>query len=282
MLYQGQSTLAVSMSAEGKKARVKLTQWPRIIWAGFVAGILSILLAVPLIVVGFFADASRFAYIITRIWSSAVKRSAGVTSSLHGAEKVTPGMSYVITPNHTSNVDILALITELPTPYRWVLKRELLKIPFFGWGLATTGCVSINRANGKQAVRKLKESVDKLEGGWSLLIYPEGTRSKDGRLQPFKKGAFRMAIETGIPILPVTVNGAAKVMPKKTLNLRPGHLTVTIGDPIPVEGLTDKDIPELMQRTWDAVASNLDLQYDPFAGRSSACSSLVSEPRSDS
>jgi 1-acyl-sn-glycerol-3-phosphate acyltransferase len=282
VLYQEKFTLAVFMSREESKARVKLSRLPRVVFMGIVAVLMSVVLAPIMILVSLFVDATMFAYKTGRFWCSAVKFSAGVTSSLHGAEKVVPGVSYIITPNHTSNVDILALVTELPTPYRWVVKNELLKIPFFGWGLASTGCVSINRANGKQAAQSLMESGDKLKGGWSLLIYPEGTRSKDGRLQPFKKGAFRMAVETGTPILPVTVNGADKILPKKSLNLRPGHVTVTLGDPIPVEGLTDKDIPELMQRTREAVAANLDLDYDPFVQRSEGSGSSGPGPRSDS
>lgn len=97
-----------------------------------------------------------------------------------------------------------------------------------------------------------------------MLIYPEGTRSADGNLQPFKKGAFMMAVQTGIPILPITCNGAFKVLPKKTIVFHPGRVTLTVGDPIPTEGLTEEDVPELMEKTRAAITRNFDPDYNPF------------------
>ena len=97
-----------------------------------------------------------------------------------------------------------------------------------------------------------------------MLTYPEGTRSPDGQLLPFKKGAFMMAVQTGIPILPVTTNGAFKVLPKKTLWFRPGHITVTIGDPIVTAGLSEEDVPALLEMTRGEISKNLDPEYDPF------------------
>ena len=127
-----------------------------------------------------------------------------------------------------------------------------------------TGAISIDRADRRQSVQSLKEAKAKLKGGWSVLIYPEGTRSRDGQLLPFKKGAFMMAVQTGIPILPVTTNGAFKVLPKKTLWFRPGHTTVTIGNPIMTTGLTEKDVPDLISKTRTEISKNLDPDYDPF------------------
>jgi 1-acyl-sn-glycerol-3-phosphate acyltransferase len=193
-----------------------------------------------------------------------VSRSMGLTCSVHGADKILPGTSYIITPNHQGNADILALVTTLPPRFRWVIKRELLKIPMFGWALGATGAISLNRSDRQQSVRSLKDGASKLAGGWSVLIYPEGTRTSDGNLQPFKKGAFMMAVQTGIPILPVTCNGAFQVLPKKTIVFRPGHVTLTVGDPIATEGLTETDLPELMEKTRAAISKNFDPDYNPF------------------
>jgi len=188
----------------------------------------------------------------------------GLSFSLHGKDKVMPGTSYIITPNHQSNADILALIRILPPRFRWVIKKELTKIPVFGWALSRTGAIAIDRSDPKQSVESLKSATDKLKGSWSVLIYPEGTRTPNGSLLPFKKGAFMMAVQTGIPILPVTSNGAFKVLPKKTVWFRSGHITVTIGDPIVTAGLTEKDVPDLMEKTRAEVSKNLDPDYDPF------------------
>jgi len=221
-------------------------------------------LAPLIIVISLFTSSGRPGYVIARAWAWVCSWMLGVTASLHSADKAVAGTSYVITPNHQSNADILALICMLPTPYRWVIKKELLKIPVFGSALGRTGAVSLDRSNTAQSVERLRKSVDKLKGGWSLLIYPEGTRTRDGNVQPFKKGAFMLAVNTGIPILPVTVNGAFKVLPKSAYLPIPGHVAITIGDPIPTDGLTEADVPELMERTRQAVLKNFDPDFDPF------------------
>jgi len=219
-----------------------------------------------LILVSLFNSSGRAAYTIMCTWAWVCSKVLGVSASLHGAEKIVPGTSYVITPNHQSNADILALVRMLPTPYRWVIKKELVRIPVFGWALARTGAVSLDRSNTAQSVERLRKSVDKLKGGWSLLIYPEGTRTRDGNVQAFKKGGFMLAVNTGIPILPVTVNGAFKMLPKTAYLPIPGHVTITVGDPIPTEGLTQADVPQLMERTRQAVLKNFDPDFDPYSG----------------
>jgi 1-acyl-sn-glycerol-3-phosphate acyltransferase len=219
----------------------------------------------PLILIGLITSSGTATFLMMRWWAWGVSKCMGLTFSVHGAEKVVPGQSYIVTPNHQSNTDILALVTVLPVPFRWVIKKELLRVPLFGGALAATGAIALDRANRAQSVQTLRAGTDKLAGGWSVLIYPEGTRTPDGNLLPFKKGAFMMAVQTGIPILPVTSNGAYKIMPKQTLLFRRGHITVTIGDSINTEGMTEKDVPELMEKTREAIAKNLDPDYDPFA-----------------
>jgi 1-acyl-sn-glycerol-3-phosphate acyltransferase len=237
---------------------------PWVVWTAFAVAIITCIIAPPLILVSLFDKTGGYPYWFMRLWARMVSRSFGLTVSIYGADKVVPGTSYILTPNHQGNADILALVTTLPLRFRWVIKRELLKIPMFGWALGATGAISLNRSDRQQAVRSLKDGVSKLAGGWSVLIYPEGTRTSDGNLQPFKKGAFMMAVQTGIPILPVTCNGAFKVLPKKTIVFHPGHVTLTVGDPIPTDGLTEKDLPELMEKTRAAICKNLDPDYNPF------------------
>ncbi len=175
---------------------------------------------------------------------------------------------YIVTPNHQSNADILALICTLPVKFRWVVKRELLVIPLFGWALARTGAVPLNRKDRTQSISRLQQAAEsKFKDGWSVLIYPEGTRSPDGNLQEFKKGAFMMAVQTGIPILPITCNGAFKVLPKDTIFVQGGHITLTIGDPIDTNGLDVEDIPQLMEKTRQAIGKHFDADYDPFNGQ---------------
>ena len=243
---------------------VLLHKWLRITLAAFAVTVMTLPLASAVILVSLFTSSPRPTYIICRMWAWGMSKLTGVRYSLHGEENAVAGVSYVITPNHQSNADILVLMRALPTPYRWVVKKELTKIPLFGQGLSRTGAVSLDRSDPKKSLEKLQSDSGKLKGGWSLLIYPEGTRSVDGNLQQFKKGAFVLAVSTGIPILPVTVNGAHRVLPKHSLVIRPGVISVTIGRPIATQGLGEQDIPALMEKTRDAVAKHLDMSYDPF------------------
>ncbi len=222
------------------------------------------LLTVPLVLISFLSASGGPAYKIARWWMWIVYKCMGLTFSIEGAEKIEPATSYIVTPNHQGNADILALMSTLPLRFRWVVKKELLRIPVFGWALARTGAISLDRSNREKSIKSLKAAKKKLSGGWSVLIYPEGTRSSDPNLQPFKKGAFMMAIQTGVPILPVTCNGAYHVLPKKTVTFMPGHITVTIGNPIQTKGLTEEDVPELMERTRKEIAKSLDPEYNPF------------------
>jgi 1-acyl-sn-glycerol-3-phosphate acyltransferase len=179
---------------------------------------------------------------------------------------VDPDRSYIVCPNHQSNADILALLLMLPVRFVWVIKKELLRIPIFGWGLGRTGAISLDRSKGKEALKRMKESAGVLNEGWSVLVYPEGTRTFDGKVQDFKRGAFVMAVHTGVPILPVSVNGAYKIMPRGTVHFRSGHMKLVLGRPIETEGLGEDDIPMLMDKTREAILENFDFDYDPFNG----------------
>lgn len=241
-----------------------ITLLPRLLLTAVGLFVVTLILAPSLIVISLFTASGWPPYRISTWWARGVALCMGLTFSIRGEENIGQGVSYLITPNHQGNADILALLTTMPIPFRWVIKQELLKIPLFGPALGRTGAIAIDRSNPQEAIRRLEEGKKKLEGGWSVLIYPEGTRSSDEHLQPFKKGAFMMAVQTGIPILPVTCNGAFRVLPKKTILFRPGHIELVIAAPIKTEGLTEKDVPDLMERTRQAMLSNLDPDFDPF------------------
>jgi len=234
--------------------------FPRLVWAAFGLGLITFVLAPPLILISFFSSATAV-YRIERLWAVLVSKFFGITSSIKGRENITPGTSYIITPNHQSHAEILALLTALPVKFRWVVKKELLNVPLFGHALARTGAISIDRSNREKSIKSLQDAAEKLKDGWSVLIYPEGTRTPDGNIHEFKKGAFMMAIQTSIPILPVTCNGAYKVMPRNTLAITPGHIEIVVGTPFSVQGLAVDDCDELMKKTREEVISNFEPQY---------------------
>jgi 1-acyl-sn-glycerol-3-phosphate acyltransferase len=244
--------------------RVRIRLLPRQLFAAFATVLITVVIAPLMIIRSMFPRSAYANYRMGRMWNWAVAKCMGITFSITGAEKIVPGESYIITPNHQSFADILALFVNLPIPFRWVIKKELLKIPLFGRALGATGAICLDRSDRERSVKSLQEGTDKLGGGWSVLIYPEGTRTPDGLLHAFKKGAFMMAVQTGIPILPVICNGAFKIMQKNTLLFRPGHVTLAIADPIITKGLTENSVLELMDRTWQVINNQLNPAYDPF------------------
>lgn len=266
MFRQMNCKASVSHPVLGEECELRLSirLLPRIILTAVGLVLVTGILSPPIILIRLFTSSGTPAYRIMVWWAKSVSWLMGLTFSIVGAEKIVPGTSYIVTPNHQGNADILALVTTLPLRFRWVIKKELLKIPLFGAALGGTGAIAIDRSDPRKAVKSLQEGTDKLGGGWSILIYPEGTRSPNEALQPFKKGPFMMAVQTGIPILPVTCNGAFRVLPKKTIIFRPGHIVIEVGDPIITEGMSEKDVPELMEKTRNEILSNLDVNYDPF------------------
>ena len=188
----------------------------------------------------------------------------GISYSVRGESNVKPATSYVVTPNHQSYSDVLTMLSALPFRFRWMLKKELLNMPLLGRGLSTTGAIPVDRSNPRKAAGSLKQACTKLIDGWSILVYPEGTTSPNGELLPFKKGPFVMAVQSGVPVLPVTCNGPSKILPRGAKFVSPGHVTITIGKPIETAGMTDQDIASLMAKTRAEINKHLDPNYNPF------------------
>ena len=175
-----------------------------------------------------------------------------------GAENIEPGTSYVITSNHQSHYDIYVLYGWLGIDFKWVMKKELEKVPVLGFACKVLGHIYIDRADTKSAVETINAAKTKIVDGTSVLFFPEGTRSSDGKIQSFKKGAFKFALDLGIPILPITINGTRKVLPKGSLDLMPGGATMIIHEPISVKDYHEENMNELMDRTRMIINTSLD------------------------
>lgn len=172
---------------------------------------------------------------VARTYSKFVLKICGVKVKTIGVENLQPGKSYIYVSNHASGFDIPAVIGGIPDQIRIVYKKELEKVPFFGWGLKFGKTyIAIDRARGPEAARSLDEAADKIRSGASVLLFAEGTRTKDGKLQPFKRGAFNLAVKSGVPVIPLTINGSFKILPKKKLRIIPGDITLVIDKPIEV------------------------------------------------
>ena len=192
-----------------------------------------------------------------RTWSRMIARTAGVRVRVHGAENIRDGASYVFLSTHQSYMDIPVMLGHLPAQLRIAAKREVFRIPFLGWHMHRGGHIPINRGSTSEAVETLRRAAQEIREGVSVFLYPEGTRTRDGSLQPFKKGGFKFALQTGLPAVPVTIVGTRQVLPRDSIIFRPSAVDMYIDPPIPTEGLTDADLPELMGAVRRAMARHL-------------------------
>ncbi len=174
-----------------------------------------------------------------------------------GREHLDPRRSYVIAANHQSSYDIFVLYGWLGVDFKWVMKQELRKFPALGISCEKLGHIFVDRSDTEAAIRSIEAAKERVRDGTSVVFFPEGTRSKDGRLQPFKKGAFRMAIDLDLPILPVTLAGTHEIMPARTLRVFPGKAQLIFHPPIEIAGDDRAEVRRLMAETRAAIESAL-------------------------
>jgi 1-acyl-sn-glycerol-3-phosphate acyltransferase len=168
-----------------------------------------------------------------RVWSRVCLGAAGIEPSYEGVENATKTLPCVFISNHQSLLDIWSLIPVLPVSVRFVAKRSLFLIPFFGWALTASGFISIDRRNRARAVRSLTAAAERVRAGRPVLLFAEGTRSRNGRLGPFKRGAFHLAVSAGVPVVPVAISGSGRVLPPGGMfRIRPGAIRVSFAPPI--------------------------------------------------
>ncbi|HOJ14281.1 MAG TPA: lysophospholipid acyltransferase family protein, partial [Deltaproteobacteria bacterium] len=218
----------------------------KVAWISLWAAIATLVLFLPVTLAALLSSTGNLAFNLSKIWAYVMLAVTNVRPVIRGREKIVPGRSYVIVSNHQSEFDILALVTTLRIQYRWIIKKELRKVPLFGYALEASRNVFIDRGDHERAMRSIRESMARLPEGVSVLFFAEGTRSEDGSIAPFKKGGFLVALEKGLPILPVTVNGSRRVLPKKSLVFTPGPIEVVVADPIDTTGYSRENLQELV------------------------------------
>lgn len=189
------------------------------------------------------------------LWSRTLLRWAGVEVELEGFESLDWNRPMVVIANHQSWFDVFALTAFLPAKLRFVAKEELGRIPLFGRAWQACGHVSVNRSDRSEAISSLERAASRIrEEALAVIFFPEGTRSPDGRLQSFKKGAFVLAIQTGVPVVPLGISGSRKVMPKGSFRVRPGTIRIKVGRPIPTAELDHSERNQLLEESHEAVA----------------------------
>lgn len=193
------------------------------------------------------------------IWARIGLWLAGIKVTLEGADNIPPNQSLVIVANHLSHVDIWLLYGYLPVDFRWVMKQELRHVPIIGIACAKIGHVFIDRGQHAAALASLEHAKQNISGGTSIIFFPEGTRSRDGRLHPFKKGAFHMAHDLNLPVLPVSLIDTDKVLPAATFNMARHPVRLVIHPPLAQPANRDADaIAQLQEQSQQLIASVLE------------------------
>lgn len=231
----------------------------------------SLLVRAPLVVLStaFFGTLSMIASLwdrsgrqqlaIARVWARTLLWAAGARVKAVGLEKIDPRGTYVICPNHVSYMDTPVLLACIPVEFRFMAKEELLKIPFIGGHLKRAGNISVPLDDPRAALRVLSAAGRAMQdNGVSMLVFPEGGRSETGQLREFKDGAAYLAIKAQAPLVPVALIGVRDILPMHSHHLRPGRVTLRVGDPIPTAGCKPQDRTELTARLHAAVRQLLD------------------------
>ncbi len=197
--------------------------------------IYTVILGVPAIIMSFIKPDKVLKYFV-KPWSSLILKTCGIKVHLEGAENL-PEEPCVIMFNHQSYFDVFAFAATLPIDWRAVMKRGLSRVPFFGWVARATGHYFVLRDSSIKSFQEIEKVSERIRSGPSVLIAPEGTRSLDGKLLPFKRGGFVLAMRTGVPVIPMAILGGRDITPSSGIRINPGHMKIKILPPINVKSL---------------------------------------------
>ena len=216
------------------------------------------------LLLGLFDPYGNRVHRITRVWTRLILAISGVAVKVTGLSQLDPKRQYVFMVNHQSHIDIPVLVQGLSAfQLRWIAKRELLRVPFFGWAMWAAKHITVNRSDRLDALDSLKKAKEQMKGGISLVFFPEGTRSSDGSLLPFKRGGLLLAVKTRTPIVPITISGSSAILPKGDWRIRGGEIEVTVGAPVAVEHYRPGNLRTLALRLQELIESNLQIRPQP-------------------
>jgi 1-acyl-sn-glycerol-3-phosphate acyltransferase len=223
-----------------------------------VVGMVTVPAALLTILFGLFDPHGKHVYFISRFWAWLILALGGISIRVHDLHRVDARQRYLFMVNHQSNVDIPVLLHSLSQfQLRWIAKKELLWVPFLGWGMWAGKHIAVDRGDSAGALGTLKKAAARMASGISVVVFPEGTRSPDGRLMAFKRGGFLLAAKTGTPIVPVTISGSRKILPKGGWRLRPGTVDVYVGEPIPMTGYRPGALRALVDEVHRTIENKL-------------------------
>ena len=230
----------------------------RTLWFYVILVLSTAVVGVLAAVTGLVFRRHHWAHLLGRFWSNINLWTAGVSVTVKGLEKIDRQKPYIYAANHQSTFDIFAILGRLTVQFRWLAKQELFSIPVLGQAMRGVGYIPIDRRDRRKAFQSLNAAADRVREGTSIVIFPEGTRSRDGVLQDFKTGGFYLAIKSRQPIIPISISGSYKILPKNgKWFVNPGHITMTISEPIESSTHSLKNRTDLIVKVRDAIRVHL-------------------------
>jgi 1-acyl-sn-glycerol-3-phosphate acyltransferase len=191
-------------------------------------------------------------------WSKTILRTFGVHVRVTGMERIDLSKHYVYVSNHASMFDIPAVLASIPNKINLMFKKELSIVPIWGWALRYGFFIMVDRSDPRAAMRSIDRAAETIRSGKSVLLFAEGTRTPDGKLQPFKRGVFFIAVKSGAPVVPVTINNTFRILPKGSLHARPADISLILGKPIPTDRISGKSGEEFLM---DEVRKEIEKNY---------------------
>ena len=213
----------------------------------------TVVLSLVALLISLFDKKGEAVHRIVRFWAGLYLKAGGINVSLEGLEHLPP-TPFILMCNHQSALDIYVLLAALPFSFKFVAKRELFLIPFFGWAMKRAGYISIDRDHPRKALKAIEEAARKIRGGANILIFPEGTRSRNGELLPFMKGGFSLALKAGVPVVPVCLVNTARLQPLGNhVPREAGDVSVLIGEHVCLLGKKPTQRGEVMEQVQAAI-----------------------------
>ena len=220
-------------------------------------GLFTILLGMVSIAASWLDRTGQAPHRIARLWGKIVLAVSFIRVRSEGVEKLDPTGSYVFVANHSSYMDIPALLSVLPQQYRFFAKSGLYRIPFLGWHLRWAGHLPVDRSNARNSLKSMSAGAQAVrDRGISVVLFPEGGRSPTG-LREFREGAAYIAIKAGVPVVPVAIVGMRELLPMNSIHIRNGRVVVRVGEPIPTSGLKSTHRAELTERLYRQIGALL-------------------------
>lgn len=223
-----------------------ILSWLLIVLSTVFWGTLSIL-SVPV------SPGGELSHLCMRRWGQTILLACGIRVRVTGIEHIHAGEIQIFASNHQSFFDVWVLCAVLPVRFGWIIKKELMKIPFLGAHMRINGYVTIDRSDRTRAIESMDRAADQIREGRRIVIFPEGTRSRDGNLGPMKKGLFHLCLKTGVPLVPIFIEGTGKTLKPDSLLITPGTIHVAFGAPIATAGYREERLDSLVDDYLDSM-----------------------------